>query len=88
MLLEISEIVVFNERRIFISLEKNGQLEEETMLKVETNYFFSIMIPSKGDFEFSALLYTPHYASSNDPDEMYPVYFKIFTGEKKIVMLE
>jgi|GEM_PF-3904893 len=87
MLLKISELVVFDERRTFISLEKNIQLEEETLLKAETNYFFSIM-SNKGDFEFSALLYTPYFASTNDPDEMYPVYFKIFTGERKIVMLE
>jgi len=83
MLLKISELVVFDERRTFISLEKNIQLEEETLLKAETNYFFSIM-SNKGDFEFSALLYTPYLASTDDPDEMYLVYFKIFTGEKKI----
>jgi len=50
------------------------------------NYFFSI-IANSGNFEFSALLYTPFFASTDEPNEMYPVYSKIFTGEKKIEIL-
>jgi hypothetical protein len=87
MLLEISELVVFNERSIFIDLEKDKRLAEETLLSIEVNYLFSIM-SNKGDFEFDALLHTPYYAETDDPDEMYSIYFGIFTREKELVMLK
>jgi hypothetical protein len=87
MLLKITDFTVLDEKRTTIAFEKGKQLAEKTLSKIEANYFFSIIANSEG-FEFSALLYTPFFASTDDPDEMYPVYFKIFTGEKKIVMLE
>jgi hypothetical protein len=83
MFLGVSELVVFNERSIFIDLEKDKRLAEETLLSIEVNYLFSVM-SDEGGFEFDALLHTPYYAETDDPDEMYPVYFKISTGEKKI----
>jgi len=87
MLLKITNFMVLNEKRTTIAFEKGEQLAEKTLLKIEANYFFSI-IDNSGSFELSALLYTPFFASTNDPDEMYPVYFRLSTGKKKLVMLE
>jgi hypothetical protein len=83
MLLKIKDFIVLDEKRTTIAFEKEKQLAGEALSKIEVNYFFSI-IANSGNFEFSALLSTPFFASTDDPNEMYPVYFKIFTGEKKI----
>jgi hypothetical protein len=73
------------EKKIITSFEK--ELEKTKKLKIELSYFFSFN-NKKGDFRFSSLLYSPYFARTDDPEEMYPIYFKIFTGEKKLVMLE